>query len=76
MRQNVNELTLAFRTQGYITEKQLDDAGIMSVADGRSKPKDERVPHQQRAMILNSEENIKRLANYVILKAKEEVKAK
>jgi hypothetical protein len=69
MRDRFKELTTIFRKQGYITEEQLDDANIMSIDDGRSKPKDERVPHQQRAMILNTKENITRLAQYQVPEA-------
>jgi hypothetical protein len=55
---------LVFRQQGFITEHQLDTAGIISVEETSLKRKDERVPHQQRAMILNTEENLVRLKNY------------
>jgi len=64
MRNKLEELTLVFRQQGFITEHQLDTARIISVEETRLKPKDERVPHQQRAMVLNTEENLVRLNNY------------
>jgi hypothetical protein len=64
MRKKFDDLTSIFREQGFITEQQLDEAGIISVEDSRSKPKDQRVPHQQRAMILNTRQNIERLQEY------------
>jgi len=46
MRNKLEELTLVFRQQGFITEHQLDTAGIVSVEDPRLKSKDERVPNE------------------------------
>jgi transposase-like protein len=66
MRNRFSELTDVFHQQGFITEAQLDSAGIISVEDSRAKPKDERSPHQQRAMILNTPANIERLKDYQV----------
>jgi hypothetical protein len=49
-----------FRTTGKVTEAQMDAAGIFSVNGEsiNSKPKDERALHQQRSVIMNSEDCI------------------
>jgi hypothetical protein len=48
------------KIQGFVTEAQYSEAGIVSVDDGRAKPKDQRPVHQNRAVLLNTELNLQR----------------
>ena len=56
-----------FRTTGKVTEAQMDAAGIPSVnaESTNSKPKDERPLHQQRSVIMNSEDCISQYRAHV-----------
>lgn len=55
-----------FSAQGFVTESELDAMGIVSVNSElrNQKPKDERVLHQQRAVIMNYEEVSERYQLY------------
>ena len=60
MRAKFDQMTNEFKKKGYLTEAEMDEAGIMKVdGDGR-KPKDERVAHHNRAMRLNTKANLER----------------
>ena len=65
MREEFPGLTNTMKKQGYVTEQQLDHCNIPSIVEtGRKrKPKDERVPNQQRAMLVNIPANLARFAN-------------
>jgi hypothetical protein len=58
-----------FRSNGYVTEQQMDDLGIASVNEEWAKPKDEKVLHQQRAVLINAAETISKYKLYKADKA-------
>jgi hypothetical protein len=60
MEKALPDMVEIFRTTGKVTEAQMDAAGIFSVngESTNSKPKDERALHQQRSVIMNSEDCI------------------
>ena len=62
-----------FRTTGKVTEAQMDAAGIFSVnsESTNSKPKDERAMHQQRSVIMNSDDCIAQYRAHVEHRAAE-----
>jgi len=64
MRNKFTELTELFRQQGYLPEKQLDNANIVKVCDDsvRTKDKDKRVAHQNRAFVF-TDINLERFDN-------------
>ena len=65
MENKVEEIANIYRTKGILTEEDMDAANIISIdLDHRSKPKDQRVLHQQRAVIMNSEECVRRFQAY------------
>ena len=67
MRDELDGLSRKFRAQGYITEEQLDEAGIASVNVARSVPKDARPYYRQRAMLLNALANVSRYKQYPLV---------
>ena len=60
MKAKFEELTVKMRTKGYVTEKEYDEAGIVDVNKENRKPKDEKTFSHNRAMLLNTDINIKR----------------
>jgi hypothetical protein len=62
MKDNFPRMVESFKSKGYLTEKGMDDVGIVRVEDGRSKDNDMRVMHQNRALIVNSAANLARFA--------------
>ena len=60
MEENLANMVDIFRTTGKVTEAQLDAALILSVNDEATngRPKDDRPLHQQRSVIMNSEDCI------------------
>ena len=58
MREKLPELAGYMKSQGFVTEAQMDEAGIPTVSDGRAKPKDARPFHQNRALLLNTDANL------------------
>jgi hypothetical protein len=67
MEQALPAMVEIFRTTGRVTEAQMDAAGIPSVNNEstNSKPKDERPLHQQRSVIMNSEDCIRQYRAHV-----------
>lgn len=67
------EMTAIFRQTGSLTEEQMDAAGIPSVRDfqRRQVPKDARLLHQQRAVVLTSPRGIAEYRAYKERKAQE-----
>lgn len=64
-RRSVEHLTGLFREKGVVTEKDMDDQQIKSIdLDSRKTPKDQRVLHQQRAVLMNSEACIRKYREY------------
>jgi len=60
MKNKVEELAGIFREKGILTEQDMDDSGIVEMTqDSRTAPKDERVLHQQRAVLMNSDECVR-----------------
>ena len=72
MRATEGDMIAIYRARGNVTETDMDELGIMTVNDGgrRRKPKHLRVLHQQRAVIMNSEDCI---AKFKIYKTQEEL---
>lgn len=61
MEDKVEEIANIYRTKGIFTEEDMDAANIMSIdLVHRPKPKDQRVLYQQRAVIMNSDECVRR----------------
>lgn len=61
MKTNFATMVKRFREKGYITEAEMDEAKIVKVVDKtRKKPKDARVLHQNRSLIINTIQNISR----------------
>ncbi len=59
MQDKVGTLADIFRQRGVLTEADMDENGIVDLTeDSRKTPKDLRVLHQQRAVLMNSEECI------------------
>lgn len=50
----VQKMMDIYRTKGMLHEADMDAEGIIKVDDTRTKPKDARAPHQQRALLLNA----------------------
>jgi hypothetical protein len=67
MEQALPAMVEIFRTTGRVTEAQMDAAGIPSVNNEstNSKPKDERPLHQQRSVIMNSQDCIRQYRAHV-----------
>jgi hypothetical protein len=65
MREAFPKLVEIVKKQGFVTEQQLDDHHIPSIIEKRPrrKAKDERVPSQQRAMLINIQKNLQRFSN-------------
>ena len=66
MRAKFDQMTNEFKKKGYLTEAEMDEAGIMKVDDDGRKPKDERVAHHNRAMLLNTEANLERFKKNLV----------
>jgi hypothetical protein len=49
---------------GIVTEQDMDEAGIMNIDSDLKTPKDQRVLHQQRAVLMNSAECIAKYKLY------------
>jgi hypothetical protein len=65
MRDKVETLAGIFRERGVLTEADMDEHGIVDLTDDtRKTPKDQRVLHQQRAVLMNSEECIRQFKEY------------
>jgi len=64
MKANIDHFVAVFREKGELTEKDFDDKQIYRVPDNRTKPKDERVLYQQRAVLTNKEETISKFKIY------------
>ena len=59
MQDKVGTLADIFRERGVLTEADMDEHEIIDLTeDSRKTPKDQRVLHQQRAVLMNSEECI------------------
>lgn len=65
MKNSVDQLANIFRTRGILTEADMDALLIIDQSeDSRKTPKDERVLHQQRAVLMNSAECIRQYKEY------------
>lgn len=64
MKEKQGDLVTIFRTNGILTEADMDAAGIASVNNTTSTPKDERALHKQRAVIMNSAECVRCYKDY------------
>lgn len=65
MQDKVETLARIFRERGVLTEADMDEHGIVDLSeDTRKTPKDQRVLHQQRAVLMNSEECILQYREY------------
>lgn len=53
MKNSLSKLVEAYRARGEVTEEEFDQLGIIDVYQNQGKPKDERVLHQQRAVVMN-----------------------
>ena len=73
MTENLHIAASKFRLTGELTEAEMDELQIPSIADSQSnkKPKDQRLLHQQRAVIMNSVDCIAKYKNYYISKETE-----
>ena len=60
IRRELGPLTALMKAQGFVTEKQFDDAGVVSVPDRSAKPKDQRSFSRNRALLVNAEANLAR----------------
>jgi hypothetical protein len=67
---NFDKAVKIFRLRGELTEAEMDVLEIPSVKDSQrnKKPKDERLLHQQRAVIMNSADCIAKYKNYHVSK--------
>lgn len=56
MKEAIPAVVELYRQKGFVTEEELDELNIptFNKEDGRSKPKDQRVLHQQRAVVMNA----------------------
>ena len=68
MTANLDEAAGRFRFTGELTEAEMDDLQIPSVADSQrnKKPKDQRLLHQQRAVIMNSVDCVAKYKNHCV----------
>eukprot|EP01033_Poteriospumella_lacustris_P010239 gene10239-7282_t len=65
MKDNVENLANVFRERGVLTEADMDEFNIIDMSeDTRRTPKDERVLHQQRAVLMNSAECTRQYKEY------------
>lgn len=70
MKARLPEMVEKFKEVGQLTEEVMDQAGIWKSPLDTGKPKNERVLHKQRAVLMNSDECIQRFKLY---KANKEV---
>jgi hypothetical protein len=54
-----------FRAHGQLTEERMELSGIPTLDDIGGKPRDQRVLHQQRAVLLTNPETIQRRLTYI-----------
>ena len=73
MTENLHMAATKFRLTGELTEGEMDELQIPSIADSQSnkKPKDQRLLHQQREVIMNSADCIAKYKNHYISKETE-----
>jgi hypothetical protein len=65
MEDKVEEIALIYRIKGFLTEEDMGAANINSIdLDHHPKPKDQRVLYQHRAVIMNSDECVRRFQAY------------
>jgi hypothetical protein len=64
MKEKLPDVVQKFRMNGIVTEQDMDEAGIMNIDSDRKTPKDQRVLHQQRAVLMNSAECIAKYKLY------------
>jgi hypothetical protein len=68
MRNALPRLAEVFRAKGYLSEQDMDEAGIMKVGDEIGKPRDRRVLHKNRSLVLNTPANIARFRDSITKK--------
>ena len=75
MTENLPIAASNFRLTGELTEVEMDELHIPSIAESQrnKKPKDQRLLHQQRAVIMNSVDCIAKYKNHYISKETEAV---
>jgi hypothetical protein len=64
MKEKLPEMVEIFKATGELTEEAMDAAGIFRLPVDMGKPKNERVLHRQRAVLMNSDECIQRFKLY------------
>jgi hypothetical protein len=62
MKTALPRLAAIFRVKGFLSEEDMDIEGIPKVEDTRKVPEEQRVLHQNRAIVLNTEANLARFA--------------
>ena len=74
MTESLELATGKFRLKGELTEAEMDELEIPSIADSQrnKKPKDQRLLHQQREVIMNSVDCVAKYKNHYVSK---EIKA-
>ena len=70
MTENLELAASKFRLKGELTEAEMDELQIPSIADSQrnKKPKDQRLLHQQRAVIMNSVDCVAKYKNHYVSK--------
>ena len=73
MTENLHMAASKFRLTGELTEAEMDELQIPSIADSQNnkKPKDQGLLHQQREVIMNSADCIAKYKNQYISKETE-----
>jgi len=64
MEERMGDMVAMFRTKGCVTETDMDELGIINVNPPNSVAKHNRALHQQRAVIMNSEDCIAKFKVY------------